>query len=709
MAHKRHGGAHSTYINGLATVAALIDAKGGQQVARQILDEAEQLQEELEVNAVTDAIQEDISIGDSDDSQSCSGESDVRGGLFTEKSQYFGRLDGGEESECDEEFQREFANLVGRPDKESRSENDESDNSLWSLGSIDEAECINELTKEVEDLEAQGKYEEAAKLLSEAEARLLEEVDVTPIGMAALHTLWGSLLELLGETEMSEDLFAQASEILEDQALDPDENESDDGAYASTDENEGDESLVDENEYNEGNEAFIHGDSPTSTEETAAEDDTSSTAATPDELVAREKSNSLTTASTLDAEDDLAGAENMTPQAPSAPSPERRPSMARRFVQADPSGSPSKTVSRAPRPVVVPSHTLRTGAPSTQGRGARSSIWHAAASQSTTDVVTIGASASGAPQAITTTTPTTSTAPSTSHDAPPSSHMPVATAPPRRIGGGFGGGNFVPAANLKPKKAGAHATSPPVLYAGTTENPVDVSGAESREETAMWDECDAKDAVTYGRIAPAIRICDHYIGSNRVDEAVTVLQALLDVMGESPIKNTDLHVSVFEKYCKVQRMVGGFDFALDALMAADEILEDRAPAGRMEPTNGAADRTASADKDVARRASLHGAMGEVCLDGQDFKRAQQFLEKSLDFFSTTSSSSHALVDIERRKTLTSLAQCFVKQGKFELAEEAFTQAYSGHDSLMSDEETSEQDAAVDVDDVDGREAEKVKA
>jgi len=137
------------------------------------------------------------------------------------------------------------------------------------------------------------------------------------------------------------------------------------------------------------------------------------------------------------------------------------------------------------------------------------------------------------------------------------------------------------------------------------------------EVMALAQELSERDEIIYGPLTPAVSHADTCISRNKLSEAADVLEALLEAIGstDTNFRNSNIHVSVFEKFGNVLRMQGDFSGALDALTAADEILEER-------PGNG----------EATGRAGLHQGMGEICMEMGSYTSAQKLFEKALMFF-----------------------------------------------------------------------------
>ena len=102
------------------------------------------------------------------------------------------------------------------------------------------AEKIEQLTWEIQELLKDGHPELAAKLLADAEVRLLSEDEgnetLHGLKRAALHTLWAAVLEDIGEKDKAAKLYDEALTCLkhEDQEFDSVSEISDDASHRST-------------------------------------------------------------------------------------------------------------------------------------------------------------------------------------------------------------------------------------------------------------------------------------------------------------------------------------------------------------------------------------------------------------------------------------------------------------------------------------------
>ncbi|CAK0886204.1 unnamed protein product [Prorocentrum cordatum] len=186
---KELGETHPTYINALATVAALVSQMGAPEQAAELLQEAEDLQEEVEMEALERSDVADgaflTSLGG--DGGGSSGSSSVGAGGGTPSAGSDGDVEGG-------------------PGQSSLDEEEEAARGLEAL-------TITKLTWTVNSLLKDGRPEEAAKALSESERFLLSGSGRGAVGVvarAALHTLWAAVLDSIGEKDKARRLYSEA-------------------------------------------------------------------------------------------------------------------------------------------------------------------------------------------------------------------------------------------------------------------------------------------------------------------------------------------------------------------------------------------------------------------------------------------------------------------------------------------------------------------
>lgn len=73
---------------------------------------------------------------------------------------------------------------------------------------------------------------------------------------------------------------------------------------------------------------------------------------------------------------------------------------------------------------------------------------------------------------------------------------------------------------------------------------------------------------------------DHFLGLSKFEKAADVLEGqLVEISAEtSPLRNSDLHVQLLQKYGGILWWDGDAEGAIDAYAAADEVLTERAEA-----------------------------------------------------------------------------------------------------------------------------------
>lgn len=220
---------------------------------------------------------------------------------------------------------------------------------------------------------------------------------------------------------------------------------------------------------------------------------------------------------------------------------------------------------------------------------------------------------------------------------------------------------------------------------------------QSRHAQMVGEALHFRDHLTFGPLAPAIVQADMCVARGKLSEAGDKLEALLDALAstKTPLRDTDVHIATFERFSEVLHLNKEYDAALDALIAADEILEERVE--KADP-----DDPESKVYHV-ERAGLHDMMGTVCMSACSFGNAQEYFEKAVNFFSMEEERLGRLKELENkiaqktktppikgdeenkndetgfdamavlkfRQCLSNLAQCYVKQGKFEKAAEVY--------------------------------------
>lgn len=177
------GERNATYINSLATVAALSEQLGGSEEADVLLMEAVELQEEMNEDT------------------------------------------GGETSSLESQKTEDF-------DGTRESVNSSDADSDWDAEGEAEAQVITKLTIEVNELLREGLPEKAALLLSEVEKGFTNTV--SSVCQAAFHTLWAAVLEAIGESEKARCLYDEAMHCLAEEvgALISGSSTSDGGSFA---------------------------------------------------------------------------------------------------------------------------------------------------------------------------------------------------------------------------------------------------------------------------------------------------------------------------------------------------------------------------------------------------------------------------------------------------------------------------------------------
>eukprot|EP00930_Biecheleria_cincta_P058231 TRINITY_DN4408_c0_g1_i1.p1 TRINITY_DN4408_c0_g1~~TRINITY_DN4408_c0_g1_i1.p1 ORF type:complete len:751 (+),score=230.19 TRINITY_DN4408_c0_g1_i1:154-2406(+) len=202
MARQQLGRTHPTYINALATVAALADQMGCPDEAQELLKEAEGLHEEYQMETLERKLDLELADLSSEDDDPGNHRGDSDGELEIEASS----CDSGQDADDD--------GFVGEGSDEEEAEA--------------EVEALARLTWEVNELIKQGEPQMAAQLLKDAEEVLADQAQLDAYdeegnsgrlrGMtkAALHALWAAVLESVGEKDKAAILYGEALSCLKD-------------------------------------------------------------------------------------------------------------------------------------------------------------------------------------------------------------------------------------------------------------------------------------------------------------------------------------------------------------------------------------------------------------------------------------------------------------------------------------------------------------
>ena len=233
------GRTHPTYIGALATVAAIAEQMGRSDVAAALLDEAENLHEELEMDELERELEDKLgplepTSGEEPEGAAGGAENKKATTLVTEGK------DGGAVAEDGhgnafftavdkEQDERDPSSSGSDGDAEDEATDTEEGDSSESDSDEDseqtaaqaEAEAITRLTWEVNGLVKEGNVDLAARLLSEAEQVLVGDGsdigELSSMTRAALHSLWALVLETIGEADKAQHFYDEALECLGEQ------------------------------------------------------------------------------------------------------------------------------------------------------------------------------------------------------------------------------------------------------------------------------------------------------------------------------------------------------------------------------------------------------------------------------------------------------------------------------------------------------------
>lgn len=451
-----------------------------------------------------------------------------------------------------------------------------------------QAQAITQLTHEVNELVAQGQPEVAAELLSQAEQLLLESVsyDHTSIqGMsrAALHTLWASVLDAVGEHDKAQALYEEAMLVLREEEqiamlassdeLSDSTSEGDASAAATASEGEAEERpagspdpgrLSRSSGGGGAGELSRPGTAGASSSRrwtpASLPDDTSVTAEAPD---TRQGSKALGSPP-ASMPGSVLGSRPATP-GPVAAAASAPLQMAAAGAGAAAGSSPA-AVAAASAPCTDTSLAAEVAVPASSCDGT-------AATQAVPSPPPPGSRSSGRPRR-----------PAPLAPQPKAKSAEAAQAPlplPRRAGGGF----IAPPPIRKPAagKAKAKAAAAAKCDQGGNETPASALEAE----VTLLPKEKTPEALIEERaeeIKSALTTADFFLGMLSFERAADKLEEQLVALAEDGAahKNSDLHIQVLSKYAGVLWWDGDAEGAVDAYLAADELLEGRADAN--EPT-----------------------------------------------------------------------------------------------------------------------------
>lgn len=725
------GHTNPIHINSLATVAALVDQMGGSAEADALLFEAEDLQDEMEMEALGIDLYEPDSndddneeVSDEINSRPPTGLSDASGSRPSRERVSASRgsqhrsstTTGGSSGSPDiEGYSDEWSDTGGS--NEDDGDVDLDSDELLERGARDieeeegeaEAEAITRLTLEVNTLLSQECPEEAAQLLSEAESILAAGgADVSDLGKAALHTLWAAVLGAVGEDEKAERLYSEAMSVLKDvsrgPAPDSSDSEVEDGESSDMEDEEEEEDVEDEKDECVSDGDVLQQDigSKGSTQSCPPTVDKHADAAVDPALPEMQqepvKIPDLPPITSASPSLQVGGSSSSSGSpAPKTPSPEvaeppaipsssvtandiraakeraakMRESMQHDIVQVD------STAALAMPPPVPPETTAKEKPDAVDVPSSAASAVLPVPSPTAT---------SAAPEARLPTPPLTSS-PKKRRPVPLAPHAtPKASPKPApRCGGGFvapKASAVKPKAKTKPKAKAKENTEEAVSEPVTEEAPVAI--AESApEEPALPEEPPKPPTPEEQReqVERAVIHADHYLGMMKFDKAADKLEEQLVLLEEEnhAHRHSELHIDVMMKYGGVLWWAEDPESAVDAFTAAEQMLIEK-PASNWQSK---------------RRTEVWQQAAQVCRGCGDLQSAEEQLRHAVFFLTGLLKSDPTSRDFRDslREAQAQLAQVCVELGEFDRAEGLYMEAFmpqDGDEQPPSLEELAEQ-------------------
>mmetsp|Transcript_22875 Transcript_22875/g.50204 ORF Transcript_22875/g.50204 Transcript_22875/m.50204 type:complete len:603 (-) Transcript_22875:67-1875(-) len=242
--------------------------------------------------------------------------------------------------------------------------------------------------------------------------------------------------------------------------------------------------------------------------------------------------------------------------------------------------------------------------------------------------------------------------PSKPNGPKPAKSRPAAK-PAKRTGGGFVAPEK-PKAKAAPKaKAKAKAKAPPK----TTSKPDEVATAvipipkkEPRPETLQE------------RLEKAQRTATHYMGMRRFSKGADLLEhAILACVAEDGEfgRLSDTHYSLLLDYSKILRLDNDWQGSIDALVAAEEVLEDRG------------------ESQSSRRAHLHVLLGQTFASSEDWGQAKTAYTTARRLFDEIGGKQAQ--PKEYTEVCLALAQCYVRLKMYDEASLLYMEAAEDED------------------------------
>jgi len=668
------GRMHPTYINAIATVAALADQLGGTDEADMLLLEAESLHEELALKAEAEGDESDEAVETGDDDAGSTSDagcsSDGEDGDVEES-----RLMVGSGAACGSRASKPSEAAFNESDGEN--EADEA-----------EAEAITRLTWEVNALLREGRPDDAAKLLNEAEEVLLGGgvFDLKGVSQAALHTLWAAVLDDIGEGDKARCLYDEAMRCLDEEMEgfanydSSSDGESEAGVECDSDNGVTSDNGVMQDEEDVDVDVFSTalprptggsdaGSGIARIEEPSHDAQIAAPAVTSSSVTQPEQS--------LKAEEEIAAdaAEATVVPAPPKGSPPARGAGPRgRRVGAAVSASPSPepAASPSPEPADLPQQTDKCLGPS-QSTSVDVPSQQEEATKNMPSAIT-------PPQVQTPAAQQAKSSATSSKQTSTSSAKVQAAKPATRAGGGFA--VVAPPKAAAPKAAAPKAKRRPKAKAAPSSavEPDDVASEESPATlTAPADDSPAKqeppvslEEVERREVLKAMTVADHFLGLMKFDRAADKLEEQLVGLTKStsPHHHTDLHIDVLMKYGGVLWWDGDAEGAIDAMTAGDEILEDRKSDSPVQKR-----RRADIWTQVAQ---VYRSCGDLDSADEHLSDAVQGLRDLLDAKEGARVEGEDLGGVEEalREAMAALGQVCVQKEEFQRAEELYMAAFS---------------------------------
>eukprot|EP00434_Breviolum_minutum_P043236 symbB.v1.2.038529.t1/scaffold6030.1/size21601/3 len=244
---------------------------------------------------------------------------------------------------------------------------------------------------------------------------------------------------------------------------------------------------------------------------------------------------------------------------------------------------------------------------------------------------------------------------------------------PVRVGGGF----RLPAPPKAPPKAKAprkpktKATPPATVQVPQLPETFEqVEIVQPEEETAQ-----ALLSRLTTSAQKAMVTADHFLGLSKFERAADILEEqLAEISSVSPLRNSDMHIKLLQKYGGILWWDGDAEGAIDAYAAADEVLTERA----------------EAEKDpglLLQRAKLWGKVAQVHRKNGDLEAADRHLEAAMYSLEQlrdhpSGSTSHPPVGLEEllKDLQASLGQICVEKKEYGRAQELYLMAFSTSES-----------------------------